>query len=186
MNKALSRNVKITLSLIFIFVALFMFLGCRNTYYNNDRALVNGKCLNNSKTLSSGLTIVDNGNSLTYRVKKLTGYEDLAQADVGSECETEIYFSIKADAGKGKLVLITPDSKVEVLKEIISRKESSYDGNIKVNCKPGANIIKFVGDGYGGNIKLTVGENSPFKYLTDNIERSDDEMSEMFSEDFSF
>lgn len=74
-------------------------------------------------------------------------------------------------------MVVKPNLGVEILKEVITDKDNSYDGNITFHCDVGSAKIKIVEDNYGGEFKLSQSKGSLFTY-------TDSKM--FFDEKFSF
>ena len=133
----------------------------------------------------------DDGKSYAVQVEGFDGNCQLAVADVETDCDGEINFSINANSGKAKLVLVDPNLNVKVLKEVNAQNEHSYSGNISVHCSKGSNVIKIVAENYSGDFKISQ-QDMLFKYSdgVKEFEKSMDEMSRdlehMFDDDFPF
>lgn len=149
---------------IFILSALSLICGCgRHTSYpdyDNNQAIVNGSC--NVKNCSSNVD--DTGKTLTFQIGNLNGPIQLAEAKIASDSETVVHISATANCGKVKFVLIRPYSDVVVIKEINSKKNKSFDGDITISCQKGKNAIKVVGSDYAGKFAISQNQNILFKY----------------------
>lgn len=130
----------------------FLFSGCGNkNYYNDDKAIV---AYGSRGYMQGAIQNIDADNSIVGRIDKLDGISELAQADVDSDKTTTLHFSVTASSGKIKFVLVKPDSKVEVLEEVVADK-GSYDGDVSVDCPKGVSKLKIVGDNYNGSYRIS-------------------------------
>ena len=121
--------------------------------YNNDKLITNEDAHYNAQSISIS-PIVDN--SITGNIGKLDGIYQISEANINKNTETAIHILINANQGKAKIVLVKPNSEVEILKEVIAKKEnSSYNGSICIHCASGVNKIKLVGENYRGNFKIS-------------------------------
>ena len=164
MNGAISifttvaRRICVFTYVLFLSVAL---TGCVFSNYNNNTSIAtseNGSCVNWRGSF-------ENGNKVyTVQIGELTGVRQLAVAAVDEPCDTEINFSINVKNGKAKLVLVDPNLSVTVLKEVTSQGESAYNDNISVRCLKGRNLLKFVGENYIGDFKITQEDPVLFQY----------------------
>lgn len=136
--------------------------GNRN-YYNDDEAM---SMSDNGCSMKMSNQNIDANNNIVYTVGKLDGFVALGEVSVPSETKTTMHFSITAKSGKAKLVLLRPDLKVEVLKEIISDKDGRFDGDVSFVCPKGVCKLKIVGDNFGGECKISQ-TNVLFKELPD-------------------
>lgn len=157
---------------------LFIFSGCKtksNFNYNDNKSIATDDGHYNAQ-LSSVSHLDDN------RVKgefgQFNGFEKVLECNVYKETEATLHISITANAGKGKLVLVKPNSEVEVLKEAIYGKNDTTEGDITVHCITGINQIKIVGENYKGNFEISQKEKVLFT-------RGNEEDS-MFGENFPF
>ena len=186
------REVAVSFSILATF--LFLLTGCAlnniyNGYYNDNVRIASDEDSCNCSNWSGN--VQDDGKSYVVQIGNLDGIRRLANAEVESDCETEIHFSIKANSGKAKLVLIEPNANVKVLKEVNAQSKQSYDGNIKVHCRKGLNVIKIVGENFGGNFKISQ-QNMLFKYsngweeFNEAMGQMHDELNNMFNEEFPF
>ena len=187
-----SKKVAVNLSILATF--LFLLTGCalnnsHNNYYNDNGRIASDENSCNCSNWSGNFQ--DDGKSYVVQIGNLDGVRRLATAEVESDCETEIHFSIKANSGKAKLVLVNSNSNVQVLKEVNAQNEQSYNGNIKVHCRKGRNVMKLVGENFGGEFKISQ-QNMLFKYsdgweeFNEAMSQMHDELNNMFNEDFPF
>lgn len=145
-----------------MFSIVFLFSGCgfpkggnsqnKINYYNDDKAISTSEEAGNKYVSSRKM---DNNKNIIYKADRVDGFAMLGEASVQSDTETTIHFSITANVGKAKLVLVRPDSKVEVLKEVIADKGGSYDGDVTFSCPKGVCKLKIVGDNYSGDCKIS-------------------------------
>lgn len=135
----------------------------RKNYYDDDEAI---RSSDDEGSMSTSNQNIDDSNNIIYRASKLDGFVALGEVSVPSETKTTMHFSITAKSGKAKLVLLRPDLKVEVLKEIISDKDGRFDGDVSFVCPKGVCKLKIVGDNFGGECKISQ-TNVLFKELPD-------------------
>lgn len=116
------------------------------------------------------------------KVGKLDGYDKLAEAKISNECDAEFNICFSASSGKGKIVLVMPESHVKVLKEVDCKGEATYEGIVKIHLSPGEYKVKIVGDGYSGEFKIRESKNL-FQFSVETVCNKED--GKMF-DDFPF
>lgn len=124
----------------------------RKNYYDDDEAI---RSSDDEGSMSTSNQNIDDSNNIIYKASKLDGFVALGEVSVPSETKTTMHFSIAAKSGKAKLVLLRPDLKVEVLKEIIADKDGRFDGDVSFVCPKGVCKLKIVGDNFGGECKIS-------------------------------
>ena len=158
---------------------LLMFSGCGiwNQYdYNDNKLIASENSHHNIK--NSSVSPLKNG-KVNGKIGELNGAYEILTANVSKDTENTLQIKLTASSGKGKLVLVKPNSKVEVLAEAIKEENNYFEDNVTVKCISGINKIKIVGENYGGTFEIY----QPNRILFDNISKSD---SKMFSENFPF
>ena len=133
---------------------VFLFSGCgfSKNYYNDDEAM---SISDNGGSMKMSNQNIDANNNIVYTVGKLDGFVALGEVSVPSETKPTMHFSITAKSGKAKLVLLRPDLKVEVLKEIIADKDGSFNGDVSFVCPKGVCKLKMIGDNFSGNCVIS-------------------------------
>ena len=178
-----------------IFASLpFILTGCHtagtfNEDYYNDQKIASSHSFS-CRNYWNG-SFQDDGKAYAVQVKGFNGGCQLAFADVETDCDGEINFSINANSGKAKLVLVDPNSNVEVLKEVSVQNERSYSGNISVHCSKGRNVIKLVAENFGGDFKISQ-QGMLFKYgddvnaFVEGMDEMHRNLENVFDENFPF
>ena len=171
----------------------FVLTGCHigsfltGVYYNDQEIASTDKY----NCQMSSRNIEDDGKSYVANFGRLDGAQQIAVADVETDCDGEINFSINANSGKAKLVLVDPNSNVEVLKEVSVQNERSYSGNISVHCSKGRNVIKLVAENFGGDFKISQ-QGMLFKYgddvnaFVEGMDEMHRNLENVFDENFPF
>ena len=171
---------KIKICSIPLFIMLFALAGCsyKNKNYTDNHSTDDHSIANNDSfsCQNSNFNVSDDGKSFFAEIGNLDGHFELAKTDVQNDCDVEIYFSGNIKSGKAKLVLVKPDASVEILKEMSTDENNSYEENLRVSCDTGINKIKIVGENYSGSFEITQNNNRLFNYTIDN----------MFDESFPF
>lgn len=177
---------------ILIFLALpLVFSGCGNLghhNYNDNKSIASEN--DSYKAVFSNLSPITNG-SMHGEIKKIDGFMQILEASVSEDTETALHISITANSGKAKLVLVKPNSEIEILGEAISGKDNKhYEENVSVRCLSGINKIKLVGENYGGNFEISQPREILFQKNStskrENKEFSKNDNSSMFDENFPF
>lgn len=176
--------------LVFIVPAL-MLSGCgilnqnQNRYSYNDNKIIANEADRGSAVSLIGSPI-KNGKKYS-KVKKIDGVFKILEANINKDTNVTLHINMVADSGKGKLVLVKPNSEVEILAEVISGKESNhFEGNVSIKCDPGNNKIKIVGENYGGNFEIQQPNEVIFNDTDEIKDKIDDNMNNMFDENFPF
>lgn len=107
--------------------------------------------------------------SFFYEIGHLEGFFEVASANLQENCQTKIHFDIKLNSGKAKLALIKPNGSAQILKEIISSGNKDYSEDLLVNCTPGINKIKIVGENFSGSFEISQPENKTFDYTKKSV-----------------
>lgn len=177
-----------------------MLSGCGNNYSNN-KSVANQYDYNDDKLIASETSSYNVINSsikpltdgkICGEIGKLYGADEILAANVSNDIESTLQIKFTATSGKGKLVLVKPNSEVEVLAEVISEKENNqFEGNVSVKCVSGANKIKIVGENYSGNFEIYQPDEILFKNNINKIKNKYKKSSEngngdMFKENFPF
>lgn len=176
-----------------------MLSGCGSNY-SNDKSLANQYDYNDNKLIASegnnynvvnsSIKPLTNG-KICGEIGKLYGANEILAANVSKDTESKLKIKLTANSGKGKLVLVKPNSEVEVLAEAISGGENNqFEGNISVKCISGVNTIKVVGENYSGDFEIY----QPNEILFNNVTKiknkykksSENERNDMFGENFPF
>lgn len=152
-----------------------MFAGCSSNNYNDNNFIANEDARGTLKFSTMNLQPSEDCRQ-HGKIGELDGIRKVAQANIDKDQEVALHISFAANSGKGKLVLVKPNSEVEVLAEVTSEKGSEhFEGNVVVKCIPGVNKIKIVGENYGGDFEIyqpngvifksvnMLGENFPFE-----------------------
>lgn len=129
-----------------------MLSGCGKSGYNDSNAIVS-KDSGGSNKFSSVSPL---GNGKHYgKIGELNGFWTILEANVSRDIETVLHITFTSNSGKGKLVLVKPNSEVEVLAEVISGQDKEhFEGDVSVKCISGLNKIKLVGENYGGDFEI--------------------------------
>ncbi len=140
-----------------------MLSGCGNSY-DQDKSMANKYDYSNNQLLANtdehmnamccSISPLDNGKHYG-KFEKIYGFCSVLEANVGQDTETVLHIKFNANSGKGKLVLVKPNSEVEVLAEVISEKDKEhFEGDVSAKCVQGVNKIKIVGENYGGSFEI--------------------------------
>lgn len=173
-NKMIKRlNVKYVkvICLLLSFVMLFTLFGCSNNesvYDDNSKIAFQ----DNFSVISQINNISDDKRSFSSHISHLNGCFEVAEADIKGKCDVEICFSGDIKSGKAKIVLVKPDNKVEILKEVVAGQDNSYSYNLNVSCDVGLNKVKFVGKNYIGNFELSPKNEKVFDYIGSQFDKN--------------
>lgn len=134
---------------LFVILAMVALSGCgvkqeQREMYSNDKA------------------IAESGDSYTYRDRtgdvtsetadigftKFYGSDTIWTIEAGQESELTLQVQQALSQGKFKIVLVTPDGKIEVVKE------GSGKGEFKLQLAEGRNTIKFAGSNAKGTVHI--------------------------------
>lgn len=185
-----NKFLKILASIMFP----LMLSGCMNLNHNSskyDDYNDNKSIANNNNHYN---TMYWNGvPPKNVKVGKFDGHCEILEANLDKDIETVLHIRITATQGKGKIVLVKPNSEVEILAEAISEENKNFEGDISIKCTPGNNKIKIVGKNYGGNFEIQQPNEIMFNNITteNKIEaeiedKINDNMDDMFGENFPF
>ena len=165
-----------------------MFSGCRNStqYDYNDNKIIASE--NNYSAKSISISPLTNG-KINGEIGKLEGCKNILEANIQQDTEVTLHIQFTANSGKGKLVLVKPNSEVEILEEVTSE-NNYFEGDVSAKCISGTNKIKIVGGNYSGNFEIY----QPKEVVFDNIKKvkNKDRKSnrnnndDMFGENFPF
>ncbi len=168
MIKKLNVKYAKMICLLLSFVMLSMLFGCsmghddnENVYNNNSKIAFRNNC--SAKGQSNKIS--DDEKSFYSHIWHLNGCFQVAEADIKDKCDVEMCFSGEIKSGKAKIVLVKPNNKVEILKEVVAGQDNSYSCNLNVSCDVGLNKIKFVGKNYRGNFELSQKDEKVFDYI---------------------
>lgn len=119
----------------------------------------------------------------------LEGCKDILEANIQQDIETTLHIQLNANSGKGKLVLVKPNSEVEILVEVTSE-NNHFEGDVSAKCISGTNKIKIVGENYSGNLEIYQPKEVVF-YNIEKVKNKDKKSNEndnddMFGENFPF
>lgn len=140
---------------IFALIAIpLMFAGCSSNNYNDNKFIANEDARGTLKFSTMNLQPSEDCRQ-HGEIGKLDGIRRVAQANIDKDQEVALHISFAANLGKGKLVLVKPNSEVEVLAEVISGQDKEhFEGDVSVKCISGLNKIKLVGENYGGDFEI--------------------------------
>ena len=134
--------------------------------YNNNNVIVN-RLTSGSRTFCS-IDPSNDGSSISSNISHIDdGHISLCSANLSNNCTVKIHFEGNIKSGKAKLVLVTPNKNVEILKEIFSSNNSTYSEDLLVNCTPGTNTLKFVAKDYSGNFTISQYDKVVFNFNSD-------------------
>ena len=176
---------------LLIFISLpLIFSGCGNlinqSTYNDNKIIANESDHGSAVSLSG--SPMENGKKY-FKAKKIDGVWKILEANINTDTNITLHIKMTADSGKGKLVLVKPNSEVELLAEVISEENKNFEDDVTVTCAPGSNKIKIVGENYGGNFEIYQPNDILFKSKTDAKlikDKNNDNMDNMFDENFPF
>lgn len=152
-----------------------MFAGCSRNNYNDNNFIENEDAKGTLKFSTMNLQPSEDCRQ-HGEIGELDGIRKVAQANIDKDQEVALHISFAANSGKGKLVLVRPNSEVEVLAEVTAEQDKEhFEGDVSAKCISGLNKIKLVGENYGGNFEIyqpsgvvfesinILGENFPFE-----------------------
>ena len=164
------------LKILILALLPIMLSGCSNNY-NNNQSMENRYDYNDNKLIASEGSYCNVVNSsikplingkICGEIGALYGVDEILAANVDKNTESKLQIKLTANSGKGKLVLVKPDSEVEILAETVFGEEhNQFEGNISVKCIPGVNTIKVVGENYSGNFEIYQPNEVLFNNITD-------------------
>ncbi|MDO4199485.1 MAG: hypothetical protein Q4D57_01815 [Clostridia bacterium] len=129
-----------------------MLSGCRKSGYNDNNSIVSKDSSGSNKF--SSVSPLESGKHYG-KIGKLDGFWSVLEANVGKDTEAVLHIKFTSNSGKGKLVLVKPNSEVEVLAEVISGQDKEhFEGDVSAKCISGVNKIKIVGENYGGSFEI--------------------------------
>ena len=164
-------SIKKLIIILACILTLFFIVGFAtikiNGNYNNNNVIANDKN-SGSPVDSSSIVLKDDGSSTSNDMEYMdNGHITLCSVDLSDSCTAKIHFEGNIQSGKAKLVLVTPNKNVEVLKEIFSSDNSTYSEDLLVNCTPGTNTLKFVAKDYSGNFTISQYDKVVFNFNSD-------------------
>ena len=121
-------------------LCIFFMCGCGNSksnIYNDDK-----KIAADSDTFSISNSEGEVINNEYKEQLTLDGDYTIWQCDCDSDRQTEVAYSLKASNGSAKLVLITPDNKVNTIVQVTDKKNKSEMTKVKLDLGRGKNRIK--------------------------------------------
>ncbi len=151
----------------------------QHSYYNDNSKIANNNIYNMRNSIQN---LDDNKTTLSYKIGNFSGFFKVASTNVENKTDTELHFTVNANKGKIKLVLVKANSQVEVLKEVIFDKESKYDGTIKVTCNSNDETLKVVGDNFSGTFEISQPDDKPFNFEVSNDDDDDDDFPFNFNQ----
>ena len=133
-------------------VAMMCLAGCGSFKdYNNDFIIAR---TSSYKVEGRNHSRSDDKRTVNCDIIKLNGHDNEGTIETETDCDEKLKVSMKATRGKVKLVLVHPNSHVEVLKEINATSDNQIDGEVIFHCEKGKSKLKIVGENFGGNYKL--------------------------------
>lgn len=165
-----------------------IFSGCRNStqYDYNDNKIIASE--NNYSAKSISISPLTNG-KINGEIGKLEGCKNILEANIQQDTEVTLHIQFTANSGKGKLVLVKPNSEVEILEEVTSE-NNYFEGDVSAKCISGTNKIKIVGENYSGNIEIYQPKEVVF-YNIEKVKNKDkksngNDNDDMFGDNFPF
>ena len=138
--------------------------------YNNDFIIARTSSYN---VVGRNHSLSDDGMTLNCDIIKLSGHYNLGTIETETDCDEKLEVSMKATQGKVKLVLVHPNSHVEVLKEVKAGLDSQAEGEVIFHCEKGQSKLKIVGEDFEGTYRISKTAHSKVNLGPEYVLRSD-------------